>query len=64
MVEGFPEIFDTLLGSVDRVDLERTWMAPERHFWWSMGVEWIKEGIRKGFGGPRHPVFKVSEVVE
>ena len=64
MVEGFPDIFDTLLGSVDRSDLERAWMAPERHSWWSLGIGWVKDGVRKGFAGPRHPIFKVSEFEE
>ena len=80
---GFPDLFDTLLGTVDRADLERKgpvgkqgaesvgkggeegevnwWMAPERHLWWGLGLEWVKDGVRNGFKGPRHPDFRVSE---
>lgn len=64
MVEGFPDIFDTLLGTVDRGDLERDWLAPERHCWWSKGVPWVQALARGGLQIPKHPTFKVSEFAE
>lgn len=66
MVEGFPDIFDTVLGTVDREDLERECMKPERQCWWSMGVPWVQDlGMPNGgLDGPRHPTFRVDEGVE
>lgn len=64
MVEGFPDIFDTVLGTVDREDLEKDWLAPDRHCWWSKGVPWVQALARDGSQVPRHPSFKVREFAE
>lgn len=64
MVEGWPDLFDTLLGTVDRGDLEREWMAPERQCWWSRGVPWVQRLVDGGLGIPRHPTVKLGEIVE
>ena len=64
MVEGFPDIFDTVLGTVDREDLEKGCLAPDRHCWWSKGVPWVQALARDGSQIPRHPSFKVSEFAE
>ena len=64
MVEGFPDIFDTVLGTVDRGDLEKDWLAPERHCWWSKGVPWVQDLVRGGLRIPKHPTFKVGEIAD
>ncbi|CAF9943579.1 MAG: hypothetical protein ALECFALPRED_000713 [Alectoria fallacina] len=64
MGEGYPEIFDTILGTLDREDLEKDWMAPDRHCWWSCGIEWVQQLSNGGTVLPVHPTFKVNEFVE
>ena len=64
MVEGFPDIFDTVLGTVDRADLEKDWLTPERQCWWDKGIPWVQGLVCDGLQTPRHPTFKVSEFVE
>lgn len=63
MGEGFPEIFDVILGTLDREDLEQEWMAPDRHCWWSCGIKWVQELSNGGKVLPVHPSFKVNEIV-
>ena len=64
MVEGFPDIFDTILGTIDREDLEKEWMAPDRHCWWEKGIPWVQELATGGLELPKHPTFKVNEFIE
>lgn len=64
MVEGWPDLFDTLLGTVDREDVEKEWMAPERQCWWSKGVPWVQKLVDGGLGIPRHPTVKLGEIIE
>lgn len=64
MVEGFPDIFDTILGTVDREDLESDWLVPDRHCWWSKGVPWVQNLVQGGLRIPKHPTFNVSEIAE
>jgi len=64
MIEGFPDIFDTVLGTVDREYLEQEWLAPDRHCWWSKGIPWVQTLSRGGLQIPRHPAYKVSDFAE
>ena len=64
MGEGFPEIFDVVLGTLDREVLEKDWMAPDRHCWWSCGIKWIQELSNGEKVLPVHPTFKVNEFSE
>ena len=64
MVEGFPDIFDTILATVDREDLENGWLAPDRHCWWSKGVPWVQSLVEGRLRVPKHLTFKVNEIAE
>ena len=46
-------MLDVYLGTVDRRDLEREGLVPERHVGGEFGIGWV----RRLFGGglPRHP---------
>ena len=64
MVEGYPDIYDVVLGTLDRGDFEKGWVQPERHVWWECGVGWVQEMVKGGLGGPRHDTGDVSVCVE
>lgn len=53
--EGWPPIVDVLLGSVDKEDLERYGLRPDRHVFWDCGVGWIQDLFAGDGGLPRHP---------
>lgn len=61
MGEGWPILFDVLLGTIDRADLEKDWMAPDRHCWVECEIKWIKELANGVPAMPRHPTFKLDE---
>ena len=62
---GWPKMLDIWLGTVDREDLEKDWMAPERMMWCEKGVPWIRELARHGAGGvPEHPLTKIDVLVD
>ncbi|TVY81167.1 hypothetical protein LSUE1_G006291 [Lachnellula suecica] len=63
-MKDFPKIFDVVLGTIDRADLEKDWMAPDRHCWVSCEIEWIKELTNGAPSMPRHPSFKLDEHAE
>lgn len=63
MVEGYPDIFDVVLGTIDRGDLEKDWMRPERQLWWDCGIKWVQELASGGIEIPCHPKSKPSEAV-
>ncbi len=64
MPEGWVDMLDLVLGSVDREDLETEALAPERHLWWDCGIPWVQE-MSKGYRDlVKHPIFKVNEVVK
>lgn len=63
MGEGFPEIFDVVLGTLDREVLGEEWMAPDRHCWWSCGIGWVQRLTNGGAVLPCHPTYKVNEGV-
>ena len=60
---GFPEMIDVILGTVDRADLEKEYMRPERQLWWDYGIPWVKDLV-KGFPGPKHPEFTPTEMIQ
>ena len=64
MPEGWPAMLDILMGTIDRADLERVELRPERHVWWEKGIEWVKTLFSEGDGGmPKHPLARLTDVV-
>lgn len=64
MPEGWPEMLDILLGTIDREDLERAELRPERHVWWEKGIDWVRALFSEGDGKmPKHPLAKLTDVV-
>lgn len=64
MPEGWPDMLDVVLGSVDKECLDDESLVPERQLWWDYGVEWVKGLTSDGVGGlPKHPSYKVDEFV-
>jgi hypothetical protein len=56
MPEGWPDMLDIVLGTVERGDLSGEALRPERQLWWDYGIGWVKELTVRGVGGvPRHP---------
>lgn len=65
MLQGWPDMVDLLLGTVDRADSEMQWLRPERQLWWSKGIAWVQEFASEGGAGlPKHPGRRVDEVVD
>ena len=64
MIEGFPDIFDVVLGTFDREDLQKDWLKPDRQLWWDYGIEWVQKMTSGGLSIPRHPTSKPNEFVE
>lgn len=65
---GWPKMLDICLGTVDREDIEKEYMRPERQLWCAKGVPWIRElasqGIRlNGRPIPQHPLTKIDKLV-
>ena len=57
-------MLDILTGTIDREDLQRAELRPERHVWWEKGIEWVKTLIGEGDGGmPKQPLVKLIDVV-
>lgn len=64
MPEGWPQMLDVLMGTIDREALESEELRMERHVWWDKGIGWIRELFSKGDEGmPKHPLAKVTDVV-
>jgi len=62
--EGFPDMLDITLGSVDRRYLDGEALVPERHLWWDYGIDWVRRLATKGYGGlPIHPNYRLQETV-
>ena len=58
-------MLDVVLGSVDREDLEREALRPERQLWWDLGTPWVQKLSLEGVSHlPKHPDYKVDEVVD
>lgn len=62
MGDGWPDLFDLLLGTVDKEHLEEDWMAPDRHCWVECGINWIQELTNGRPEMSRHPTFKLNEL--
>jgi len=61
---GWPTMLDIWLGTVDRRDIEKDYMAPERMLWCEKGVPWIRRQATKGAGGiPEHPLTMIDVLV-
>lgn len=57
-------MLDIWLGTVDREDLEKDYMSPERMMWCEKGVPWIRKLSQVGAGGiPEHPLTKIDKSV-
>ena len=63
--DGWIEMLDVLLGTIDREDLEGHQLSPERQLWWDCGIEWVRRLSKEGMGKevPRHPTYKPDEFV-
>lgn len=63
-------MLDILVGTIDRADLEKDYMRPERQLWCNRGVPWIRDmatnGAKSVDGGevPRHPLTKIDKISE
>jgi len=65
MPEGWPDMLDIVLGTIDREDLSSETMQPERQIWWDYGIDWIKDMSAKGNGSlPIHPDYRVDQTVQ
>jgi hypothetical protein len=65
MPEGFPNMLDITLGSVDRRLLETEALVPERHLWWDYGIDWIRHLATEGYGAlPIHPDYRIADTVK
>ncbi|MCJ1391751.1 hypothetical protein MMC18_004616 [Xylographa bjoerkii] len=62
--EGWPDIFDVVLGTLEREDLEKEYMAPDRHCWVECEIGWVRELTSGGRELPRHPTYKVNEMAD
>ncbi|TEY84008.1 hypothetical protein BOTCAL_0023g00290 [Botryotinia calthae] len=61
MPEGWPEMLDVVMGTIDREDLESDAMIPERALWVDHGIGWVKKLAREGLGTiPQHSRTDVS----
>lgn len=60
----WPPMIDIWLGTVDREDLEKEYMKPERMLWCEKGIPRVREMARYGAGGiPEHPLSKIDKLV-
>ena len=62
MPEGWLDIFDVLVGSMDREFVEKDWMAPDRHCWVGCEIDWVKTLTSGGKKLPRHPRSQLNEL--
>ena len=64
MPKEWPEMLAILMGTIDREDLERAELRPERHLWWEKGIDWVQKLFSEGDGGmPKHPSVWLTDVV-
>ncbi|KAF2819251.1 hypothetical protein CC86DRAFT_149193 [Ophiobolus disseminans] len=64
MPEGFPDMLDIALGSVQRSQLDSHALIPERHLWWDYGIDWIRGLATEGYGSlPIHPDYRLADTV-
>ncbi|KAK3713054.1 hypothetical protein LTR37_008739 [Vermiconidia calcicola] len=61
---GWSAMIDIWLGTVDREDLEKDYMAPERMLWSEKGIPWVRKLAQSGAGGvPEHPLTRIDKLV-
>ncbi|KAF7908792.1 uncharacterized protein EAE98_012451 [Botrytis deweyae] len=61
MPEGWPEMLDVMMGTIDKKDLDSDAMIPERAVWVDHSIGWVKKLAREGLGNiPQHPLTNVS----
>lgn len=61
---GWPPMVDFWLGTVDREDLEKDYMHPERMVYCEKGVPWALSLARHGAGGiPEHPLTRIDKLI-
>jgi hypothetical protein len=64
MPEGFPNMLDIMLGSVQRSQLDTHALVPERHLWWDYGIDWIRHLATEGYSAlPIHPDYRLADTV-
>jgi hypothetical protein len=64
MPEGFPDMLDITLGSIQRSQLDTHALVPERHLWWDYGIDWIRRLATEGYGDlPIHPDYRLADTV-
>ena len=62
--DGWADMLDVVLGTVDQEQLTKSELAPERQLWWDYGIDWIKKMTVAGMRDvPRHPTYKAKELV-
>jgi hypothetical protein len=65
MPEGFPDMLDITLGSVERGHLDAHALVPERHLWWDYGIDWIRRLTTEGYGDlPIHHDYRLADTVK
>lgn len=64
MPEGWPEMLDVVMGSINREDLEGEAMVPERAVWCDFGIGWVRRLAGEGLRIPEHARSNVSVQVE
>lgn len=63
--EGWPEMLDVVLGTVDREYLDGHHLEPERQLWWDCGIDWIRSLTTEGVGHlAKHPSYEVGDVIQ
>lgn len=65
MPEGWPDMLDIVLGTVDREDLSKEDLRLDRQLWWDYGIGWVRDLVTHGTSEiPRHPDYRVDVLVE
>ena len=65
VIEGWPEMLDIVLGTVDREDSEGDTLVPERQLRWACGIGWVRRIVSEGVGWLlRHPGWRVDEFID
>lgn len=63
----WPDMIDVVLATADRSILESEALKPERQIWWDCGIGWVRDLVADGQACeelPKHPIWKMNEVVE
>ena len=63
--EGYTEMIDIVLGTIDREYLEGYQLSPERQLEWDFGIDWIQKLSIEGQGHlPKYHDYKLDEEVK